>query len=83
MGGSAFTSLGYSTPRMPERVYQELKERCANILQPKYFDIVHSPAAAPGKESHGDLDLLALPRHAFIDSTNEQNGSEVKSPHLS
>lgn len=80
MGGSAFTSLGYSTPRMPEEVYQELRERCIKTLQPRYFDLVDSPAPAPGKESHGDLDLLTLPHREFINSTNADNSSDIKSP---
>jgi hypothetical protein len=57
MGGSAFPSLVIS--RIPNTIYNSLFHHLHPLLTP-YYHIIRPPPS-PGKLSHGDLDLLALP----------------------
>jgi len=59
MGGKAF-SHGPNplyTPRIPQALYTALLEKYRSLLSTFYIDVA-SPLDAPGKDSHGDIDLL-------------------------
>lgn len=57
MGGNAFLEDGLYTPRMPTSVYQHILQQVENKLS-NHFTFVDHPKEAPGKTSHGDLDVL-------------------------
>jgi hypothetical protein len=57
MGGSAFPNLEIS--RIPSETFPGLLSHITTLLSP-YYDI-RTPPPAPGKTSHGDLDLLVRP----------------------
>jgi hypothetical protein len=57
MGGSAFPNLNIS--RIASSTLPGLLSHITTLLSPYYK--IHSPPSAPGKTSHGDLDLLLLP----------------------
>lgn len=61
MGGSAFTSAPYllNTPRMPPAVYHRIKSACHACLRELYV-FVASPIEGPGKEDHGDVDIIVF-----------------------
>ncbi|KAF8541048.1 hypothetical protein BDD12DRAFT_831066 [Trichophaea hybrida] len=58
MGGSAFPNLTIS--RIPHTIYNTLFHQHLKPLLTPYYQILRPPPS-PGKTSHGDLDLLALP----------------------
>jgi hypothetical protein len=55
MGGNAFTDL--LTPRLPHELYELIRAQCHQALQPFYEDVI-TPAEAPSKVDHGDIDFL-------------------------
>lgn len=57
MGGNAFLEDGLYTPRMPTSVYHHVLQQVENKLS-NHFIYVDHPEEAPGKTSHGDLDVL-------------------------
>ncbi|KAH8905562.1 hypothetical protein BR93DRAFT_980178 [Coniochaeta sp. PMI_546] len=78
MGGSAFTSDPYllNTPRMPPAIYHKVKSACHACLRELYV-CVASPIEGPGKEDHGDVDIVvAFERQALFPS-----GSGSQLPH--
>ena len=81
MGGSAFKS--FSTPRMPTEVYIRTRDQVVQILRELY---VHAdcPIEGPGKEDHGDIDILvSLPRvlqHGSAEQDKEDAETPEKSP---
>ncbi|KAF8245261.1 hypothetical protein K440DRAFT_634764 [Wilcoxina mikolae CBS 423.85] len=58
MGGSAFPNLTIS--RIPHTIYNTLFHQHLKPLLTPYYCILRPPPS-PGKTTHGDLDLLALP----------------------
>ncbi|QUC15852.1 uncharacterized protein UV8b_00093 [Ustilaginoidea virens] len=73
MGGRAFASRDKPlfTPRMPPPVYQHVKARCHDILRQRYM-CVASPIEAPGKQDHGDVDILvAWPWQQGLDTARQ------------
>ncbi|KAK4239441.1 hypothetical protein C8A03DRAFT_32474 [Achaetomium macrosporum] len=81
MGGSAFSSLpdGLYTPRMPRGVYQRVVSACHAALR-ELFICVATPIEGPGKNDHGDIDILvALERRMIFPNT--PNDSVPKKPH--
>ncbi|KAJ7716823.1 hypothetical protein DFH07DRAFT_934130 [Mycena maculata] len=67
MGGSAFSATLHPSafPRMPPTVYRALRSRLAPRLQTLYA-IVSTPAEAPEKDDHGDVDFLVSEPHSSI-----------------
>lgn len=64
MGGAAFASGEHPlcTPRMPPDVYNPVRRRCMAALRGVFW-CVASPIDGPGKQDHGDVDVLvAWPR---------------------
>lgn len=63
MGGKAFKDLGDDAfPRIPPVAYKALKEGLSERLR-TLFEFVGTPAEAPEKTSHGDIDfIVADPR---------------------
>ena len=57
MGGSAFSSEGLLTPRMPPSVYYPLRDSLQEILQKSFYAHVQTPIEAPEKPDHGDIDI--------------------------
>ena len=59
MGGNAFNAdhPEASFPRMHPSVYEKVKAKVHDILKPLY-DHVTSPAEAPQKADHGDIDFI-------------------------
>lgn len=59
MGGRAFSNdfPPGSFPRLPPRLYQDLKDRLTPLLQTIYT-LVEVPPEAPGKKDHGDIDFV-------------------------
>ncbi|MBE7181858.1 MAG: hypothetical protein INR71_11745 [Terriglobus roseus] len=55
MGGNAFDKL--ATPRMPFKLYAYMRDRCVAQLETVYHRVA-VPHEAPGKDSHGDVDIL-------------------------
>ncbi|KAI6044804.1 hypothetical protein EDC04DRAFT_2639863 [Pisolithus marmoratus] len=65
MGGKAFSAdlPSGSFPRLPSRLYEDLKGRLTPLLQTIYT-LVEVPPEAPGKKDHGDIDfVVAQPIH--------------------
>lgn len=82
MGGSAFTSDPYllNTPRMPPAIYRQVKALCHSRLRELYL-CVASPIEGPGKEDHGDIDILVcLERQAIFPSDEASQG--LQSPNV-
>ncbi|KAB5580776.1 hypothetical protein GE09DRAFT_1213214 [Coniochaeta sp. 2T2.1] len=78
MGGSAFARAPYSldTPRMPPGVYHNLKSACHARLREMYL-YVASPIDGPGKQDHGDIDIIVfLEKQSIFPSS-----SQVQLPH--
>lgn len=78
MGGSAFTSEPYllNTPRMPPATYHKVQSACHARLRELYV-YVASPIEGPGKEDHGDVDVIVfLERRALTAS-----GPQAQLPH--
>lgn len=72
MGGSAFNLLlpGNSFPRLPPLVYRALKERLTQTVASLYLHVA-TPAEAPEKLDHGDLDfIVCTPRESSSHSLN-------------
>ncbi|TVY17403.1 hypothetical protein LARI1_G006152 [Lachnellula arida] len=59
MGGQAFASHAspLPTPRMPPAVYDHVLKQTLHALREHYAQ-VESPIEAPGKTTHGDVDVL-------------------------
>lgn len=55
MGGQAFASL--HTPRMRSAVYDHVLKQTLHALR-EHYALVESPIEAPGKTTHGDVDVL-------------------------
>ncbi|KAI9667072.1 MAG: hypothetical protein M1831_001249 [Alyxoria varia] len=71
MGGKLFTTPGpdgspaLHVPRLPTRLHDALSCICKSILQ-ECFEHVETPASAPEKEDHGDIDMVVCaPRGPF------------------
>jgi hypothetical protein len=82
MGGSAFASKPYllNTPRMPQRVYDQVKCNCHARLREVYV-YVASPVEGPGKTDHGDVDVIVfLERQAFAPNTCSNATSKEQDP---
>lgn len=65
MGGKAFSNdlPSGSFPRLPSRLYEDLKDRLIPLLRTIYT-LVEVPPEAPGKRDHGDIDfVVAEPIH--------------------
>lgn len=65
MGGKAFSNdlPSDSFPRLPSRLYQDLKDRLTPLLRTIYT-LVEVPPEAPGKKDHSDIDfVVAQPIH--------------------
>ncbi|KAB5536608.1 hypothetical protein GE09DRAFT_333719 [Coniochaeta sp. 2T2.1] len=78
MGGSAFARDPYSldTPRMPPAVYHNLKSACHARLREMYL-YVASPIDGPGKQDHGDIDIIVFLEKQSIFPSSPQ----VQLPH--
>ena len=59
MGGRAFSngSNPLHTPRMPPKLYLEVRDQYISLLQ-RLFKHVASPIEAPSKADHGDIDIF-------------------------
>ena len=59
MGGKAFANHDppVKVPRLPPDLYRSIRDECIALLRSVYKRVV-SPTAAPGKPSHGDIDIL-------------------------
>ncbi|KAI6122495.1 hypothetical protein EDD16DRAFT_765749 [Pisolithus croceorrhizus] len=59
MGGKAFSNdlPSGSFPRLPSRLYQDLKDRLTPLLRTIYT-LVEVPPETPGKKDHGDIDFV-------------------------
>ena len=57
MGGNAFASQSLSTPRMPPKVYFQVKEQILTILR-QHYKYAGVPVERPAKVDHGDIDVL-------------------------
>ncbi|KAL6246135.1 hypothetical protein RBB50_007288 [Rhinocladiella similis] len=57
MRGLVFKEDGLPTPRMPPEVYHHVSSRVQRLLEP-HFKFVGIPIQAPGKKSHGDVDVF-------------------------
>ncbi|KAK4459365.1 hypothetical protein QBC42DRAFT_274679 [Cladorrhinum samala] len=71
MGGSAFSFLKNPpfTPRMPPAVYKQVKQSCHAALR-ELFVYVATPIEGPGKQDHGDVDILvAQEKRCFFPRT--------------
>lgn len=71
MGGSAFSFLKNPpfTPRMPPAVYRQVKQSCHAALR-ELFVYVATPIEGPGKQDHGDIDILvAQEKRCFFPKT--------------
>ncbi|OCH91859.1 hypothetical protein OBBRIDRAFT_825069 [Obba rivulosa] len=74
MGGNAFKVHlpNASFQRMSPRVYYTLKAALKTRLL-KCYDVVETPAEAPEKPDHGDIDfLVAYPRPGLTDNTLQE-----------
>lgn len=78
MGGSAFPSV--YTPRMPEVVYQSVLEHVESRYK-KHFRHVEQALEAPGKSSHGDIDVFVAepinPPHIVDSNPNASIGNAI------
>lgn len=83
MGGSAFASAPYllNTPRMPPAIYHKVKSACHACLQELYV-YVASPIEGPGKENHGDVDIIVfLEQQAATPSGPEPQLPQLRDGH--
>ena len=81
MGGSAFSSAPDPpyTPRMRPKVYQHVLSHCQAALR-ELFVCVATPIEGPGKNDHGDIDILvALERRVVFPVT--EHDSVPRTPH--
>ncbi|RVX73919.1 hypothetical protein B0A52_02809 [Exophiala mesophila] len=69
MGGKAFLADGLCTPRMPTNVYQQVLQNIETKLR-NHFNLVDHPAEAPGKTTHGDLDIVVCQ----LKTKSQENG---------
>ncbi|KAF2753929.1 hypothetical protein EJ05DRAFT_479954 [Pseudovirgaria hyperparasitica] len=71
MGGQLFCSgpNALNVPRLAPDLYQKLKAQYTDLLR-QYYSKVTTPVEAPGKASHGDIDMMvASPLHDLAPPT--------------
>ncbi|KLO08655.1 hypothetical protein SCHPADRAFT_880261 [Schizopora paradoxa] len=79
MGGNAFKFLGENAfPRIPPTTYKALKEHLSAKLS-ALFEFVGTPAEAPEKTSHGDIDIIVA--NPLVELSGEQVKCELKAQH--
>ncbi|KIV94684.1 hypothetical protein PV10_02428 [Exophiala mesophila] len=70
MGGRAFLANGLCTPRMTTNVYQQVLQNVETKLR-NHFTFVGHPTEAPGKTTHGDLDIVVCQ----LKTKSQENGA--------